>query len=299
MRRILMGGLLAMMLLALFRAGFMDFLEPAAPPGPVSGREPAVVGAGPEPLPALPPADTPLPDSLPALEREGAQIREGLAQIDQARDRMLNGVLSVLRPYGEARAVNDAAARRLEALSALRRQSLDRLSRIEMRRAGIEAGGDSPPMAAALPPELPALPPDGTQPFRTAMVGPPPPGFSAVGDGAEVAPLPEAPSAASPLVASPESRAPAGAAGEAPASDELAPALAMQALPLPPPASPPVLPMERGAAKPPPRPLRAEPTSLRAAAANPARCRSIILRGQLGEGLSFADRSFLRGHCPG
>ncbi|WP_216348704.1 hypothetical protein, partial [Roseomonas sp. TAS13] len=66
----------------------------------------------------------------------------------------------------------------------------------------------------------------------------------------------------------------------------------------PPPASPPVPPMERGAAKP-PRPLRAEPTSLRAAAANPARCRSIILRGQLGEGLSFADRSFLRGHCPG
>ena len=138
MRRILMGGLLAMMLLALFLAGFMDFLEPAAPPGPVSGREPAVVGAGPEPLPDLPPADAPLPDSLPALEREGAQIREGLAQIDQAMDRMLNGVLSVLRPYGEARAVDDAAARRLEALSALRRQSLDRLSRIEMRRAGIE-----------------------------------------------------------------------------------------------------------------------------------------------------------------
>jgi len=320
MRQILTGGLLAMMLLALALAGFTDFLGP--PPGPSPAREPAMAG-GP-PLPVLPPADAPLPDSLAALDREGAQLREGLAQINQTMDRMLDGVLSVLRPYGEARTVDDAASRRLEMLSALRSQSLDRLSRIERRRAEIEAGGDAPPMAAARPTEPLALPTDEAHPSRTA--GLPLPGLSASGEDAtggppasgpretltgetltgetltgetltgeastgDTASLPASPPAAR------EGRGPAGASGEMTAPDEPAPVLAM---PLLPPTPPLVQAPERAAAKPAPRPLRAEPASLRAAAAaNPARCRSIILRGQLGEGLSFADRSFLRGHCPG
>lgn len=323
MRRILTGGLLAMMLLALALAGFTDFLGPAAPlTGAAPDRQPVVAEGA--PLPALPPADAPLPDSLPALEREAAQLREGLAQIGQAMDRMLDGVLSVLRPYGEARTADDAATRRLEMLSALRSQSLDRLSRIEARRAGIEAGGDAPPTAAAMPPEPPVLPLDGTQPFQTA--GLPLPGLSAMGEAEDAAGEPSArapggslsggaPGGAQegaqgggaqgetgvgeavPLPAPPpatrEGREPAGASGAMPAPDEPAP---MLAAPVPRPAPPA---REGVAAKPPPRSLRAEPASLRSAAANPARCRSIILRGQLGEGLSFADRSFLRGHCPG
>ena len=322
MRRILTGGLLATMLLALVLAGFTDFLEPATPPrspshGSAPARDPAMDRA--VPLPALPPADAPLPDSLPGLEREAVQLREGLAQIDQAMDRMLDGVLSVLRPYGEARTADGAAARRLEMLSALRGQSLDRLARIERRRAGIEAGADAPPLAAATPAEPVTGLPDGAQPFRTAMVAPALSGFSATGDTAgtpggepgagtgEAAPATLA-APASPTLAdsSPESRASAEPSWEPPRAalgpDDPA------ALPLPPPVAPfPAAPfvapsVEKGAgrvAKLVPRSLRAEPASLRSAAANPARCRSIILRGQLGEGLSFADRSFLRDRCPG
>ena len=104
------------------------------------------------------PAAAPAARARVELVERAARLDQSAVAIDQAMDRMLNGVLSVLRPYGEARAVDDAAARQLEALSALRRQSLDRLSRIEMRRAGIEAGGDSPPMAAALPPVQPPQP---------------------------------------------------------------------------------------------------------------------------------------------
>ncbi|PZP48102.1 MAG: hypothetical protein DI601_01365 [Azospirillum brasilense] len=308
MRRILTGGLLAMMLLALALAGFRDFLGPAAPPSPGSwpDQEPALAG-GP-PLLALPPADVPLPDSLPALEREAVQLREGLAQINQAMDRMLDGVLSVLRPYGEARMADDAASRRLEMLSALRSQSLDRLSRIEMRRAEITAGGEVPPTAAAVPPEPPALPLDGTRPFRTA--GLPLPGLStmedAAGGPAAMAPvgslngetrgetgIGETASLPAPPPATREGRESAGVSGGMPAPDEPVPVPAVPLLRPAPPAR------EGVAAKSPPRALRAEPASLRSAAANPARCRSIILRGQLGEGLSFADRSFLRGHCPG
>lgn len=314
MRRILTGGLLATMLLALALAGFTDFLEQATPPGSPShgsapARDPAMDRA--VPLPALPPADSPLPDSLPALEREAVQLREGLAQINQAMDRMLDGVLSALRPYGEARMADDAASRRLEMLSALRSQSLDRLSRIEMRRAEIAAGGEGPPTAAAMPSEPPALPLDGTRPFRTA--GLPLPGLSAMGEAEDAAGGPaamasvgslsgetrgetgigETASLPAPPPASREGREPAGVSGGMRAPDEPAPVLAAPLLRPAPPAR------ERGSAKPPPRALRAEPASLRSAAANPARCRSIILRGQLGEGLSFADRSFLRGHCPG
>lgn len=312
MRRILTGGLLATMLLALVLAGFTDFLEPATPPGaPSHGSAPArdLAMDRAVPLPALPPADAPLPDSLPDLEREAVQLREGLAQIDQAMDRMLDGVLSVLRPYGEARTADGAAARRLEMLSALRGQSLDRLARIERRRAGIEAGADAPPLTAATPAEPVTGPPDGTQPFRTAMVAPALPGFSATGDtvgtpggepGAgtgEAAPATLAVPAA-PTLADPSGEPPRAAPGP----DDPA------ALPLPPPVAPfPAAPfvapsVEKGAgrvAKLVPRSLRAEPASLRSAAANPARCRSITLRGQLGEGLSFADRSFLRDRCPG
>ena len=312
MRRILKGGLLATMLLALFLVGFTDFLEPAAPPGPGPAPDAALEAALDRavPLPTLPPADAPLPDSLPALEREAVQIREEIAQINQAMDRMLDGVLSVLRPYGEARTADDAATRRLETLSAQRRQSLDRLSRIEMRRAEIEAGAAVPATAAAMPPEPATGIPGGTQPFQTVTVVPTLPGFSATEETAAPRGVrPEAgPGEAAPTVASPvepplagtatEGRASTGASGGPPRAasepDEPATAPAMQALPI----SPPTAPVER-VAKPVPRPMRAEPASLRSATANPARCRSIILRGQLGEGLSFADRSFLRGHCQG